>query len=262
MVDPPAARRLAGHVALITGATSGIGREIALVFGNNGARVVVTGRNAERGGDVAEAIHDAGGEALFRAGDLDHEGDCDDLVEFAVEAFGGLTVLVNNAATSDVSDSAVHDMRTDAWDEIIRVDLTATAWLSRAAIGPMLDAGTGRIVNISSRAGSQGIPGHAAYSAAKGGLDSLTRSIAVDYADKGIRCNAIAAGYVLNEVRDRALTDERRAELDARHLTRVGTARDVANAALFLACDESDWITGITLPVDGGSTIARAASFG
>jgi NAD(P)-dependent dehydrogenase (short-subunit alcohol dehydrogenase family) len=262
MADPASTGRLEGRTALVTGSTAGIGREIAVVFAREGAQVVVTGRDAARRDAVVRTIRERGGVASFRAADLDDEGDCDDLVDFVVEEFGGLTILVNNAATSDVVDTPVHDMRTEAWEKILRVDLTAAAWMCRAAIGAMLDADRGAIVNVSSRAGSEGIPGHAAYSAAKGGLDSLTRSIAVDFAKQGIRCNAIAAGYVLNDVRDRDMTEERRALLDARHLTRVGTASDVANAALFLASDESDWITGITLPVDGGSTIARAASFG
>jgi NAD(P)-dependent dehydrogenase (short-subunit alcohol dehydrogenase family) len=253
--------RLVDQIALVTGATAGIGREIARVFAAEGAQVAVTGRNAARGHDVVEEIRARDGVAAFRPAELEHEGDVSDLVDWVVEEFGALTVLVNCAATS-TADGAVHDIDSRAWDEIVRVDLTAVAWLCRAAIGAMLDAGHGTIVNISSRASLQGIPAHAAYSAAKGGLDSLTRSIAVDYAAEGIRCNSIASGYVLNDRRDRDLTDERRAQLERRHLTRVGTARDVANAALFLACDESDWITGVTLPVDGGSTIARAASFG
>ncbi len=258
----PSNGRLDGRVAIVTGSTAGIGREIATVFAAEGAHVVVTGRNEARGRAVVADIGASDGTAAFRATDLEREDDCRELVDWAVEEFGGVSVLVNNAATSDSPDSAVHDMTTDAWERILRVDLTAAAWMCRAAIGAMLDADRGSIVNISSRAGLEGIPAHAAYSAAKGGLDSLTRSIAVDYADRNIRCNAIAAGYVLNDVRDRDITAERRAQLDARHLTRVGTARDVAYAALFLASDESDWITGITLPVDGGSTIARAASFG
>jgi 3-oxoacyl-[acyl-carrier protein] reductase len=254
--------RLLGEVALVTGATAGIGREIATVFAREGAHVVVSGRSLERGRAVVDVIQAEGGRAVFRAADLGSEAEVAELVGSAVEELGGITVLVNNAATSDVVDAAVHDVDTRAWEEILRIDLTAAAWLCRGAVGAMLDAGHGAIVNISSRAGSQGIPAHAAYSAAKGGLDALTRSIAVDYASDGIRCNAIAAGYVLNDVRDRDMTPERRAVLEDRHLTRIGTARDVANAALFLASSESEWITGITLPVDGGSTIARAASFG
>jgi NAD(P)-dependent dehydrogenase (short-subunit alcohol dehydrogenase family) len=259
---PTTSGRLDHQVAIVTGSTAGIGREIANVFAREGAEVVITGRNSVRGESVVADITAAGGRAAFRAADLDAESDCDALVAWAIEEFGRVTVLVNNAATTEIVDTAVHDMTTEAWDQILRIDLTAAAWMCRSAIGAMLDAERGAIVNISSRAGLQGIPAHAAYSAAKGGLDSLTRSIAVDYADQNIRCNSIAAGYVLNDVRDRDITDERLAQLDARHLTRVGTARDVANAALFLVSDESAWITGITLPVDGGSTIARAATFG
>jgi NAD(P)-dependent dehydrogenase (short-subunit alcohol dehydrogenase family) len=254
--------RLHGHVALVTGSTAGLGRAIAVRFAAEGASVVVTGRDRARGEALAREITASGATAEFHPADLEQEDACNDLVDWTVEELGGVTVLVNNAATADASDSAVHDMRTDDWERILRVDLTAAAWMCRAAIGAMLDAGRGAIVNISSRAGLQGIPAHAAYTAAKGGLDALTRSIAVDYANENIRCNAIAAGYVLNEVRDRDMTPERRAAVEARHLTRIGTADDVANAALFLASDESSWITGVTLPVDGGSTIARAASFG
>ncbi len=166
--------RLAGHIAVVTGSTAGMGREIATVFAREGARVVVTGRDATRGEAVVADIVAAGGAASFRAANLEHEGDCDDLIDWTVEEFGVVTVLVNNAATSESSDSAVHDMITDSWEQILRVDLTAAAWMCRAAIGAMLDADRGAIVNISSRAGLQGIPAHAAYSAAKGGLDSLT----------------------------------------------------------------------------------------
>lgn len=257
-----ASGRLAGEIAVVTGSTAGIGRAIALRFATEGASVVVTGRDRARGEAVVRDVVAAGGRAELRVADLEREEDCDALVDWAVEELGGVTVLVNNAATTDVIDSAVHDMRAEVWDQVLRVDLAAAAWMCRAAIGAMLDVGHGAIVNISSRAGRQGIPAHAAYTAAKGGLEALTRSIAVDYADDDIRCNAIAPGYVLNEVRDRDLTPERRAALHARHLTRIGTADDVANAALFLASDEASWITGVTLAVDGGSTIARAASFG
>jgi NAD(P)-dependent dehydrogenase (short-subunit alcohol dehydrogenase family) len=254
--------RLTGEVAVVTGSTSGIGREIASVFAREEAHVVVTGRDERRGEAVVSQIAETGGHAVFHRADLTDEADCADLVDWTVEQLGELTILVNNAATSETADTSVHEMTSAAWERILRIDLTAAAWMCRDSLGAMLDAGHGTIVNISSRASLQGITAHAAYSAAKGGLDALTRSIAVDYADGGIRCNSIAAGYVLNERRDRDMTEQRRAQLDARHLTRVGTARDVANAALFLASDESDWITGITLPVDGGSTIARAASFG
>jgi NAD(P)-dependent dehydrogenase (short-subunit alcohol dehydrogenase family) len=134
--------------------------------------------------------------------------------------------------------------------------------LARGAIPHMIEAGHGSIVNVSSRAAERASPGLAAYIASKGGLNALTRSIAVDYAAHNVRCNTISPGYVLNERRDAALTDERRARLEGMHLTRVGQASDVALAALYFASRESEFVTGVNLPLDGGSSAARGLTFG
>lgn len=263
MTTDDGSHRLRGEIALVTGSTRGIGREIALRFAQEGARVAVTGRDASRGENILRAIKDIGGAASFHEADLSDEGNCTDLVEAVVEDFGGLTILVNNAAaTAGVHDAGIHDFDTTQWNKILTVNLTAAAWLCRESIGAMKDAGHGSIVNISSRAAERGTPGHAAYTASKGGLNALTRSIAVDYAADNIRCNAISAGYILNETRDRDLTDDRRERLEGMHLTRLGRPEDIAWAAVYLACKESEFVTGITLPVDGGSTVARASSLG
>src|SRR4051794_15058588 len=206
--------RLAGEKALVTGSTSGIGRAVAAMFAAEGASVVVTGRDEQRGKSVVRAITDAGGEGVFVAADLADEQACAALVEETARRVGGLTVLVNNAVVADQpGDARAADLTSESWDRIMRVNLTAAMWLCRASIPHMLQAGHGSIVNVSSRAAERGTPGLAAYSASKGGMNALTRSIAVDYARQAIRCNTVSPGYVLNERRDADLTDERRARL-------------------------------------------------
>ncbi|HUF83210.1 MAG TPA: SDR family oxidoreductase [Acidimicrobiia bacterium] len=258
--------RLKGEIALVTGSTAGIGRAIAVEFAAQGARVVVTGRDPERGEAAVAAARKAaqpmGGEAEFVPAELSDEAACAALVRVASARFGGLTVLVNNAAGGAGRDAAVTDLETTAWDAIIRVNLTAPMWLCRAAVPLMIEAGHGSIVNISSRQGERASRGLAAYIASKGGLNALTRSVAVDYADHNIRCNTISPGYVLNDRRDADLTDERRARLEAMHLTRLGRAADVASAAVYLASRESELVTGVNLPLDGGSSAARGLVLG
>jgi len=254
--------RLAGELALVTGSTAGIGRAIATRFAAEGARVVVTGRDHDRGGAVVAEITDAGGEALFVAADLSDEDASRGLVSEAVDRLGGLTVLVNNAAAGARGDGPVGDLSTDAWEAILRVDLTAPMWLCRDAVAVMRGGGHGSIVNISSRQAERASPGFAAYIAAKGALNALTRSIAVDYARDAIRCNTISPGYVINERRDAGITPERRERYEAMHLTRLGVAADVAHAAVYLASRESAFVTGINLQLDGGSSIARGSTLG
>ncbi|MGH9032262.1 MAG: SDR family NAD(P)-dependent oxidoreductase [Acidimicrobiia bacterium] len=257
--------RLRGEIALVTGSTAGIGRAIAVEFAAQGARVVVTGRNRERGEAVAAAARRAAGDdnggATFVAADLTTEDACAALIAATAERHGSLTVLVNNAAGAD-DDGAVADLATSAWDATLRVNLTAPMWLCRAAIPHMRAAGHGAIVNISSRQGERASRGLAAYITSKGGLNALTRSIAVDYAAENIRCNTISPGYVLNERRDAELSDERRTRLAGMHLTRLGRAADVAQAAVYLASRESELLTGINLPLDGGSSAARGLVLG
>jgi NAD(P)-dependent dehydrogenase (short-subunit alcohol dehydrogenase family) len=256
--------RLHDEVALVTGSTRGLGREIARLFAEEGARVVVTGRDRERGEETASSLLGAGGSVDFVSADLGDESQCESLVQAAVERFGPLTVLVNNAVTGgrDAGDGPVTDVSALAFEAVLRVNLVGVATLCRLAIPHMLSAGHGSIVNVSSRAAELATPRLAAYAASKGGLNALTRSITVDFARRGIRCNTVQPGYILHEVRDAELTDERRQRLEEMHLTRLATATDVAYAALFLASREAEVISGVTLPVDGGSTAARARQFG
>lgn len=254
--------RMEGERAVVTGSTSGIGRAIAVMFAAEGAEVVVTGRNVERGDAVVAEITENGGRAVFVPADLRDETACTALVNDAGAALGGLTVLVNNAAGGDATDGPVAEITTAAWDAILRVDLTAPMWCARAAIARMRDAGHGAIVNISSRQGERPSAGLAAYAAAKAGMNGLTRAIAVEEAANNIRCNTISPGYVLNDRRDADITTERRTRYEDMHLTRLGSADDVAHAAVYLASRESGFLTGINLQLDGGSSIARARTFG
>jgi NAD(P)-dependent dehydrogenase (short-subunit alcohol dehydrogenase family) len=255
--------RLAGELALVSGSTSGLGKVIARRFAAEGASVCVTGRHEGRGGELVAGIEADGGRAVFVAADLGSASACDRLVTEAATALGGLTVLVNNAVASGVGgDGPVAELDPEAWDRILRVNLGAAAFLCRAAIPQMRNHGRGAIVNISSRAAERGTPRLAAYTASKGGLNALTRSIAVDYGADGIRCNTIQPGYVLHEARDADLNATRRQRLAGMVLGPLGTAEDVALAAVYLASPESAHVTGITLPVDGGSTAARGLVLG
>ncbi len=255
--------RLAGETALVTGSTAGIGAAIARRFAAEGATVVVHGRDPQRAGDLVAGITAAGGRAHAVLGDL-ATVDPATIVRDAAAAMGGLTVLVNNAVagTVDGADAPAADLTDAAWEASLRVNLTAPMALIRAAIPHMRRVGHGAIVNISSRQAERASRGYTAYVASKSGLNGLTRAVAVDYADAGIRCNTISPGYVVNARRDAGLTDERRARLEAMHLTRLGEADDVAWAAVYLASAESGFLTGVNLPLDGGGSIARGAVLG
>ena len=254
--------RLAGERVLVTGSTSGIGKHVAIMCAREGALVAVHGRDAERGGAVVATIVEAGGRAVFVRADIADETACATLVDTAASALGGLTVLVNNAASGPGGVHPVGSLDTATWERVLRVNLTSVAWLCRAAVRHMLAAGHGSIVNVSSRQAERASPGLAAYVASKGGLNALTRSVAVDHAHQHIRCNAISVGYVVSERRDRELSAERRAELEAMHLTRLGQPDDVAYAVVYLASRESEFVTGALFPVDGGGTIARGRVLG
>jgi NAD(P)-dependent dehydrogenase (short-subunit alcohol dehydrogenase family) len=249
--------RLAGKVAIITGATSGIGAEAARLFAAEGAMVAVSGRNTERGAAVVEDIRRAGGEAAFFAADFDAPETVSAMVDAAAAHFGGLHVLYNNAGGSSAADGPLTEAPEAEFWRCIRVDLFGTWLTSRHAIPHMRAGGGGSIVNSSSIVGAMGIPNRDAYTAAKGGVIALGRSMAVEFAKDNIRVNTLVAGAVGTD-RVMAFYDTEphlKAQWEA-YLLGIATPADVAQAALFLASDESRRTTGHILPVDSGILIS------
>lgn len=255
--------RLAGEVAIVTGSTAGLGKEIARLFVAEGASVVVTGRNRDRGEALADALRADGGEVSFVAADLSIEDDAHTLIDTTVATYGALHVLVNNAVSPEIiaQDGKAADVSSEIWEAMLRVNVIGAAWLLQKAIPQMLAQGRGSIVNISSRTAERASPRLAAYTASKGAMNALARSITLDYGRDGIRCNTVQPGYILHEERDADLTPERRRYIEDMCLTRPPTALDVAYAVVFFASRESECISGVTLQVDAGSSAGRGRTF-
>jgi len=241
--------RLAGKVAFISGSTRGIGRTTAEMFAAEGAKVAVAGRTVEKGEKVVNIIRDAGGEAIFVPLDVSDEDSVRAAIDATVEHFGTLTTLVNNAAATDVVNANIKPMveyTTEEWNQIILTSLTGNVfWASKYAMPHLIAAGGGSIVNVGAGTAVMGSPGLSAYSAAKGGMNALTRVIAVEGAEHHIRCNVIVVGRVISHSKDRG-------PQASGGLTRVGRPSDIAYAALWLAADESEFITGTEVTADGG----------
>ena len=194
--------RLEGKVAFISGSTRGIGRTLAEMFADEGAKVVVSGRSVEKGEAVAQRIRDAGGDAMFVTLDVSDELSVRAAIDATVERYGRLTTLINNAAATDLVNRGMkpmHEVTTDEWEAIMRTTLTGNVfWASKYAIPHLIDAGGGSIVNVSSGGAVFGVPGISVYSAAKGGMNAISRTMAVEYAPHRIRCNVIIVGRVIS----------------------------------------------------------------
>jgi len=247
--------RLAGKTAIVTGATSGMGRAIACLFAREGASVVCGGRDPERGAAVVAEIRSQSGQALFVPGDVADPENARRLVGEARRASGGVDVAVACAGTLGLG--AVSELSVDAWKRTLSVNLDAVFHLLQASLPAMRERGSGAVVVIGSIAAFKGFPNHAAYCASKGALVALVRQVAIDYGPQ-VRINVLSPGPVDTPlIRDSAAAFPNPAEAVAQVaertlMKRLGRPEDVARAALFLASDESAWMTGTSLTLDGG----------
>lgn len=246
-----------GKSILVTGGTSGLGADMARMFGSRGAKVAITGRRNERGKAVVEEINDAGGQGLFIHNDIMDRDSVDQVIAAVVERFGRLDGAVNNAGISGTPFTRFADMTDEVWDAVIATNLTGVWRCMRAEIRAMLKTGGGSIVNISSIYGLVGSDvGHADYAASKHGVVGLTKSAAIDYAKDNIRSNAICPGYCHSEMVDPVV--EQQPELTtpiiARHsaMNRLGYGHEIAETAVWLLSDASSFVNGAAIPVEGG----------
>ena len=250
VTQPP--RPLEGRVAIVTGASRGIGEAVARAFSHAGAAVVLAARDTAALVRLGEELTHAGGAALAVPTDVTDDGAVARLVEQAVATFGRLDVACNNAAGGGHPPTPLADVAVDAFDTAFAVNLRGVFLAMRHEIPAMLLSGGGAIVNMSSTAGLQAVGGLAAYVCTKHGLEGLTKVAALDYAERGVRVNAIAPGPILTDALRRAGPSGRQAAAAAMPLRRVGQPEEVAAAAVFLCSDDAAFITGTTLVVDGG----------
>lgn len=250
-----AAMRLifAGRVALVTGASRGIGKAIALDLARNGATVVATATTATSVAETVAAIRDIGGMALAAGADLRHEEDAQALVATVIEQLGELDILVNSAGVAH--EAFVNEETTLAFSEILSVNLAAPFIATREAIRHLARSRHGAVVNIGSVLGSVTMPGQAAYCSSKAGLHHLTRELAVELAPLRIHVNCVAPGYISTDMLEASHSHERKQRIACLHpLNRFGTVDEVAHLVTFLSSDSSSFITGACVPVDSGLT--------
>lgn len=251
--------RLAGKVALITGGGTGIGRATALAFAREAAKVAVVGRRLEKLLEVVKELKAAGGDAIAVSCDVSRAADVQGAVRKTVETFGKLNVVVNNAGVLHVS--TIEEIPEDEWDRLIDANLKGPFLMCRAALPEFRKAGGGAIVNVGSVLGLVAMKKRAAYCASKGGVTLLTKAIAIDHGHENIRANCICPSIVETELVSQLFNTPdgdrvKRERLATIPLGRMGRPADIADLAVYLASDESSWLTGAAIPIDGGLTAA------
>lgn len=247
---------LSNKVALVTGASRGIGRAVALALGQSGARVVVNYRGQQQAAEEVVATITAahGPEAAIAVqADVAQPGDAERLLKTTLERYGRLDILVNNAGIT--RDNLLLRMKDDEWDAVLSTNLRSVYLLTKAALRPMMKTRGGRIISITSVVGLTGNSGQANYAAAKAGLIGFTKSIAREMSSRAITANAVAPGYIETDITNVLSDDVRKAALAAIPAGRLGQPEDVANLVVFLASDQAAYITGQTFAVDGGMTM-------
>jgi NAD(P)-dependent dehydrogenase (short-subunit alcohol dehydrogenase family) len=251
--------RLEGKIALITGGASGMGMVAAELFAREGAKVVLTDVSDDAGRTVAAGIESGGGEARYVHADVSKEADARAMVAATLDHFGGLDILYNNAGVMPSDDGSVHTNTEATWDLVLGVNVKGVAFGCKYGIPAMIDSGGGSIINVASFVAWMGAAtSQTAYTASKGAVLAMTREIAVEYARRGIRCNALCPGPIETPLLMQLLSDEEKRQRRLIHVPmgRLGRAEELANAALFLASEDSSFMTGASLIVDGGITAA------
>ncbi|MBS4211879.1 3-oxoacyl-[acyl-carrier-protein] reductase [Neobacillus rhizophilus] len=242
---------LAGKAALVTGASRGIGREIALELARQGANVAVNFSGSEaKANEVVDEIKALGQEAFAIKCNVSNTEEVSEMVKAVIEQFGRLDILVNNAGIT--RDNLLMRMKEEEWDDVLNINLKGVFLVTKAVTRQMMKQRVGRIINISSVVGESGNPGQANYVAAKAGVIGLTKTTAKELASRNITVNAIAPGFITTDMTDKLPEDVKAEMLKQIPLARLGEPKDIAKAAAFLASDDSAYITGQTLHINGG----------
>jgi len=243
--------RLEGKTVIITGGGSGIGLACTRLFCDEGAQVAIIGRRQNR---LESAAKEVGGQVLTVTGDLTNNSDLDRLVTETLNAFGKIDIVVNNGGV--FTGSPVHETKDEDWDSIMDVNMRSVFQLTKRVLPHMIERKSGNFIHISSILGLVAVPGVAAYNVSKGALLQFNRSLAVEYGPVGIRSNAVCPGLVKTEMTKGLMNDEELMKEWSKDypIGRFGAPQDIANACLYLASDESSFVTGVALPVDGGFT--------
>ena len=250
--------RLAGKVAIISGAASGMGAATARMFAREGAKVVLVNRSAERADKLAQQIKDEGGEASVFAGDVAKADAAEAMAEFAAKKYGRLDILHNNVGIG--APGTPETVTLADWHKVLEANLTTTMLCTKYCLPKMKEGGGGSIIMVSSIAGALGLigsPGAVAYATAKAGLHGFTMSVAADYATQNIRANCIVVGSVHTPMVAHMGAEARERRKNMVPMKTEGTAWDIAHGAVYLASDESRWVTGLLLPIDGGLVALR-----